>query len=102
MIIINRVLSGAKIQLTKGKTQVISTEGKPHTFAAEVLSPGRLEDKVTEAELDKLTPELIGMLEHAVDARQRLLDIESSLSVTEEHSDRTVSYFPVTVSRFVV
>lgn len=94
-------LAGAKIQLTKGKTQVINVNGKPYTFSAKLLSQGRLEDKLTEAELSKLTPDLIEILEHGVDARQRLLDIESSLSVTEESSDRSVSYFPVTVSRYV-
>ena len=90
---------GAKIQLTKGKTQVIEVSGKLFSFEAKALSHGRLKDNLGSTEYDKLTPEVIGVLEHAINVRQRLLDIESSMSVVEEQSDGSVSYFPITVSR---
>ena len=93
--------TGAKVQLTKGKTQVIDESGKPATFDAQVLSQERLQDNLSNSELEKLTPGLVEMLEHAADARKRLLNIESSMSMVEETSDGSVSYFPITVSRYL-
>ena len=78
---------------------MIDDSGKPATFDSKALCQGRLQDNLSSNELEKLTPGLIEMLEHAADARQRLLDVESSMSVVEENSDGAVSYFPITVSR---
>ncbi|CAK8697491.1 unnamed protein product [Clavelina lepadiformis] len=91
--------NGAKIQQIKGKTQIIDISGKLVTLSSKVLSQARLQDNLSPQELEKLTPEILKMLEHAQSARQRSMDIESSISVVEENSDGTVSYFPITVSR---
>lgn len=48
--------------------------------------------------LQSLPPQLQDMLQHAMEVRQRCLDLESAVAAVNKN-DNTISFFPITVSR---
>ncbi|XP_039263219.2 serine/threonine-protein kinase PLK4-like isoform X2 [Styela clava] len=87
---------GSKIHQTKGKTKIIDSTGRLMTLDSQ--STASSSSIYSDCDVGKLPIELQDMVRHAMQVRQKCLNLESAINIMES-TDKTSSYFPITVSR---